>query len=883
MDRREKNPAFIVVPVLLPGARSEDMKELGGLFESNHRVEFKVGAGEEELEATHRIATSLNAVAPFPLGRPRMSPFTVRRDAHRWKESGRPGNRDPSILYRGRTLSRAQEVATEFPGQLDPAAFEFLSASEVSEKNSMRRRFSVAVGIAAALAILAVTAFVLKERADENARQARASGLANLANVVRETDATRALRIAELAYRLDPESPAVQQALLGTFYRYRWGWSVKERAPVRAVAVSANGERMATGGYGPHVAIRDSKGRLLREIGGDFRHVSALEFSPDGSHLLVASRHHGARLYTADGALLRTIGAPDADVLSVAFSSNGRSVFIGHIEEPLRRWTLEGELEATYPDSSLNVQDLAVSRDGAHVAAALHDGSARVWPVAGGEPRILKDGPGGWGPVRSVGFVGDGKWLATAHDDGSLGIWKLDGTLLHRIPAHSGTIWDIVVRRDGPRGSEVVTLGFDRQAAVWELPGWERRLKDVRRPAHILRGHTDWVTTGAVTPEGDIVTGGTDGFVRRWLMAEGTPRLLLGAKDYYRFATFHPSNPWVLSGKGVGAVLIDESGALLRAFSAVDPAHEALPDAERIRAEALLGPVVEAQFSGDGARFATVNHGDNKVRIWNVDGGLVGALEGGSKPMTSLCLRSDPPIVVAGDGVGAVYAWDRLGAPARKLAELPVPITGIACAPDGRAVAVTAGNYFMVGPKDAQHVHVLSSDGAVRKAWTGRSDQVASPVYTSDGRLIVPANALDLGSDAGTPRSSNGHAVYLLDEQYGIVKTFAGHTERVRAVAVSPKDRFLLTASGIPNTDIAGGDAAKLWDFDGNLLFEMATASPVVDVSFSADGRHFLTVENRATRLWLMPQAISEWLATSPVDALTWQEQETLLRIGALP
>ena len=68
------------------------------------------------------------------------------------------------------------------------------------------------------------------------------------------------------------------------------------------------------------------------------------------------------------------------------------------------------------------VKDLALSPDGTLVAAAGIDGTARVWPVAGGEPRAFR---GHRASVKAVAFTGDGTMLISASDDDRVRLWPL--------------------------------------------------------------------------------------------------------------------------------------------------------------------------------------------------------------------------------------------------------------------------------------------------------------------------------------------------------------------------------------------------------------------------------------------------------------------------
>ena len=138
LERRSQEPGFTVILVLLEGAQEEHVRSLGNFGDEAQRVTYH--PGNNESDALLRIATGLRGEQPFPLGRPRLSPYIVRRDARRWKASAKnKGDRDTSLLYRGGALDKAAELQTKFPILFEPETIEFLLASERYQAQQSRR------------------------------------------------------------------------------------------------------------------------------------------------------------------------------------------------------------------------------------------------------------------------------------------------------------------------------------------------------------------------------------------------------------------------------------------------------------------------------------------------------------------------------------------------------------------------------------------------------------------------------------------------------------------------------------------------------------------------------------------------------------------------
>ena len=124
---------------------------------------------------------------------------------------------------------------------------------------------------------------------------------------------------------------------------------------------------------------------LVRELGAATEAIEALLFSPDGRHLLVASKDETARIWPTD-------------------ASRAPVVLRGHTS-----W----------------VVDAHFSRDSRRVVTASYDGRARVWNVDGSNEEIVL----GHG-LYAARFDASGSRIVTASSDGKLAIWSLNGKRL---------------------------------------------------------------------------------------------------------------------------------------------------------------------------------------------------------------------------------------------------------------------------------------------------------------------------------------------------------------------------------------------------------------------------------------------------------------------
>ena len=120
---------------------------------------------------------------------------------------------------------------------------------------------------------------------------------------------------------------------------------------------------------------------------------------------------------------------------------------------------------------------LAVSPDGTTLASASWDRTIRLWPLEGGEPRVLE---GHQQNVNGVAFTPDGKALVSAGYDATLRIWPLDGgaPTVVTLPTPLNSV---AVAPDG----EIVAGGRRRQG-VFPVAAGEPQRRDRSRRAPII-------------------------------------------------------------------------------------------------------------------------------------------------------------------------------------------------------------------------------------------------------------------------------------------------------------------------------------------------------------------------------------------------------------
>jgi guanine nucleotide-binding protein subunit beta-2-like 1 protein len=184
------------------------------------------------------------------------------------------------------------------------------------------------------------------------------------------------------------------------------------------------------------------------------------------------------------------------------------------------------------------VQDVVLSSDGQFALSGSWDGELRLWDLATGVS--ARRFVGHTKDVLSVAFSIDNRQIVSASRDKTIKLWNTLGECKYTIQeAESHTDWVSCVRfSPNTLQPTIVSASWDKTVKVWNLTNCKLR--------STLAGHGGYVNTVAVSPDGSLcASGGKDGVILLWDLAEGKRLYSLDAGAVINALCFSPNRYWL--------------------------------------------------------------------------------------------------------------------------------------------------------------------------------------------------------------------------------------------------------------------------------------------------------------------------------------------------
>jgi len=766
---------------------------------------------------------------------------------------------------------------------------------------SKRRKITfAAITIGMIFAIfLSVFAFMQMNTSNENLQAAKARLYHAKAQVLSETDAPLALRLAEKAREFDPLDETIDKTLQDIYahgdldlsslpyggssstvipYRERnnlllatskigaentvldeqhivkkaskWGDVQKplvttlggHQSFVNSVEFSSDGSLIVTASKDKTAKVWDVQGKLLATLSGHQDALQMAAFSPDGALIVTASDDKTAKVWDVQGKLLATLSGHQDALKTVAFSPDGTSIVTASKDETAKVWDVQGKLQTTLSGHSNWVNSAAFSPEGTLIVTASGDKTVRVWNIQG---KLLSTLSGHQDALRTAAFSPDGTLIVTAADK-TAKVWDVQGKLLATLSGHQKFIYSAVF---SPDGALIVTASDDKTAKVWNVQG---------KLLATLSGHQDTVFSAAFSPDGaSIVTASADKTAKVWDVQGKLLTTLNGHSSYVFSALFSPN----------GASIVTAS------WDNTAKVWDKIPSEWDVQRPLLItisghqDDVKSAAFSPYGASIVTASK-DKTAKVWDVEGKLLATLSGHSNWVNSATFSPDGVLIVTASGDKTAKVWDVQGKLLTTLSGHQGGLYSAAFSPDGTLIVTAADKTAKVWDVQGKLLATLSGSSGFKSAAfspdgalivTARSGNYSAQMWDVQGNLIKALNGnfyaasfwncwvktATFSPDGASIVGALGNTAKVFDIVKGkLLTSLNGHSHWVSSAAYSPDGNLIITASY--------DKTAKVWNVDGKLLATLSGHSDwVSSAAFSPDGSLIVTASgDKTAKVW---------------------------------
>ncbi|MEY3869952.1 MAG: hypothetical protein RLZZ338_3843 [Cyanobacteriota bacterium] len=485
------------------------------------------------------------------------------------------------------------------------------------------------------------------------------------------------------------------------------------------------------------------------------------------------------------------------DALLEAIKAKQKLTQLKKVDKNTERLVNEALGVATYQVQEYNrllghekgVFGVAFRPDGKMIASSSFDGTVKLWKPDG---TLLKTIPAHRDRVYSVAFSPDSKILASASGDKTVKLWKLDGTLITTLTNHNSVVQGVTF---SPNGQYIATCSDDKTIKLWSLEGY--LLKS-------FKGHSQAVMAIKFSPDGKILASA-------------------GADKTIKF--------WTLEGEEIKTI----------------NAHNDV--------------VNNIVFSPDGEMIAS-SSSDKTIKLWTQEGILINTLKGHSETVFGLAFSPDGKVIISGSFDKTIKFWNREGVELKTFNGHTSDVMQIAFSPDGKT---------LVSASIDKTLKLWKTKESLVTVFRGHRDRVLGISFTPDGKNIVSSSVdktikwwnlqgeelksvmghtqpiLDVAISTKGDFMVSGSFDYTLNfwnKEGKEFKIMTDHTMGIHGVAINPKGNLIASAS-LDKT-------IKLWTLEGKLLKTLkGHEGSIYNITFSPDNQRLVSVSaDKTIKIW---------------------------------
>ncbi len=310
---------------------------------------------------------------------------------------------------------------------------------------------------------------------------------------------------------------------------------------LEGVFISADGTIVAAASWGGAIRRWNTQTgeKEVFNIKSAFNTNDSFMYSPvlffrDGNSVLWGYRRGVVRLWDLDTESTTEIQAHKGSVRALAMAPDARCFATGgSTDNVVNIWDRQNAtLIKSLGAQEDGIERLTFSQDGTLLAAAIWDGTVRVWEVSSGS-EVVTFPRAHHGGVRAVAFSADNRLLASSGNDQLIQLWNIvQKKNVRTLRGHRGGIVSLAFL---PHGHTLISGGQDSVVRLWDAETGEEMGK--------CRGHAGNIRSVAVRSDGSqIATASHDGTVRIWDVASVLADDTLTSRSWINAVAFSPNH-----------------------------------------------------------------------------------------------------------------------------------------------------------------------------------------------------------------------------------------------------------------------------------------------------------------------------------------------------
>ena len=284
-------------------------------------------------------------------------------------------------------------------------------------------------------------------------------------------------------------------------------------------------------------------------------------------------------------------------------------------------------------------------QDEGRFATAGWDGNIQLWRLnEEGKRELVKTISAGDTAISQVAFSPDGKLLAAANWNRTIGLWNtITGRSIATLTGHQDGINSIAFSSNHQSANSyfLVSGSEDKTVKLWQISDNKTSL------LHTLTGHQEGIKTVAISPDGKLIASGSyDKTIKLWNWDGKFKQTLTGHNLAITALAFSADGRTLASGSADNTINLWQINNHLAKLSKTLTGHQA--------------GVTSLAYGGDSNfDWLASASSDRTIKLWNPDRGtLLKTLQGHSSQINSIALFDRGKSLLSADEQQGLYWWD---------------------------------------------------------------------------------------------------------------------------------------------------------------------------------------------------------------------------------